>query len=1105
MPRLEVEIGAINKDLVRTIRDSEKRLAEFQKRVQSLNLSFSIKGSVGRSLSSDSSAISAALEKQAIATEAAKTKAAEYRAEIARMNLESKKAKGSIDAASGSYRESQQRLTGLGKSIREATNGFNLNDKEVRKNVAEYARLNAQLKSFDKLMGNNQRNVGNYRDALGGLGGQLKTLIGQYVSFYAVLAGARAVAKSNVEISDTIADVQRTAELSKREVAGLVEELRNIPSRTGLNELLGISVIGGQLGIAKDELAGFTQALDFLGVALAKEIPGGAEAVAEALGKINGVFRVAQNEGLTAGQAMQKTGSAILALGQAGLATGKFLVDFTQRVGGAARTVGIALPTVLAYGAVLEEAGVSAEVAGTAVSKLIGQLAAKRADFHVIARMADATLTLQEFTDLINTDADAALRKFFAGLAAGGRTTTQFYDILNSAGIKTERYRNAVLLLSQDQEKLTKLTALSAKEYAEGSTAAEQFAMRNLNLAGVLQQVGRRLQEAFVDIGAQESIAQSIAQVLGLASASDVLTSRLKETESAMASEQIELNKLIDRYGDLIANSNRSHKENEELKKVINDIGNLMPSVVTQWDNYGNALSISISRVTMLSRAHSQLVKDMNISTTKQLNEDFAAATKRAERYKNAVNEMAKTNKDSFMDWRTGAKGTLDNFRQWLAEANSEALKIAQNLQAIGAELTQEQKNLLVYYGLDEAGEAMRRYDQSIRNAATSTKELGDSTQQVTEQAEDLTEEQQRALDKQRKDAEQYQEHLRKLRETAHLDTLQGNERELQAARYRWEQELKDARHGIRELLELRKMYVAETMRIMAGMTFTQTLGSTSLQRPLASATQLNSARPDFESAISNLSRKTAIEYTETNEPKVDWSSFTDGLKRATNQFVRSFSNALEQIGTMTERKADTIIGHIGLSLVNSFSSVFDNVVSNKLSESLKDGFNNIGQTLGTGNKGKWLQFSIIGAGIGGQITQGVSRKTDVAGQTIGGLLSGAAAGASFGSIIPGLGTAIGAALGAAIGGLSGFFSASSSKRQERLQEQQLEQQRKQTALLERQNALSYTSSIIGQQTNNGMVTGVERNEFGELIFRIQGQDLVASVSRTSDSEGRGR
>src|SRR5690606_11142909 len=124
------------------------------------------------------------------------------------------------------------------------------------------------------------------------------------------------------------------------------------------------------------------------------------------------------------------------------------------------------------------------------------------------------------------------------------------------------------------------------------------------------------------------------------------------------------------------------------------------------------------------------------------------------------------------------------------------------------------------------------------------------------------------------------------------------------------------------------------------------------------------------------------------------------------------------------------------------------------------------------------------------------TKKTSVGNQAIGGLLNGAAAGATFGSAVPGLGTAIGAAVGAVIGGISGWLGGESAKRQEKLTERQLEEQKKQTALMERRNALAYTSQIMGQQTAQGMVTGVERNEFGQIEFVINGQNLVASLSR---------
>ncbi|SFC07453.1 phage tail tape measure protein, TP901 family, core region [Parapedobacter composti] len=1170
MARLEVGIGATNKELKSVLADSQTLVRNFSNNLQKINLNIGVNDRISkrigdtrqslRSLASTAKEVRGikidltlgnaindlkslntqlaqtkklygdirtviqsinstgratvggagskqALEAEKLALAQARTEAQRYKNEIARVNTElanlrlaNAQARQSTTAAAGSYREAQQRLTALGRAIREQAGGFNANNAAVKAQIAEYRKLNGQLKEFDALMGNRQRNVGNY--PLGGLGGQLKGLIGTYASLYAVMRGAGAVISTNVKISDSIADVQRTAELSKDEVKGLVTELKSIPTRTGLNELLSIATIGGQLGIAKDELGGFVQALDFLGVALANEIPGGAAVVAESLGKINGVFRVAETQGLTAGQAMQKTGSAILALGQAGLATGQFLVDFTQRVGGAARTTGIALPTILAYGAVLEEAGVSAEVAGTAISKLIGQLVAKRQDFHAIAQIADSTLTLKQFTGLINTDADAALRKFFAGLAAGGKTTTQFYDILNSAGIKTERYRNAVLLLSQDQEKLTKLTALSTKEYNTGEKAAEQFAIRNLNLAGVLQQLGRRFTEAFVNSEAQGAIAQWLGQMTGLIREGDVLISKLGEVRASFSEQSAEINKLIDRYGDLIIKKNRTHKESEELKSVVNQVAQILPSAVTEWDKYGNALSISIDRVHNLSRAHQQLVKDMNISTAKQLNEDFNEVIKRAERYQRAINKMAESNKKGFTDWRTGTKGTLDNFRQWLAETNSEALKIAQNLQSIGAELTQEQRNLLAYYGLDEAGEAMRKYDASVKNTTASVKGLGEALQGVNGDGSNTTG---KGGVKASEKAILTLEKLTQLRENAHLETLTGWEKELQASKYRWDKELNDAKDSIEQQIELRKYQAAETARILKDVGMETSSGRVVLKSEPAAlkglTRQLNLGLGEV--VPQDWSRQIAEKFKEVNAPNLDWSEFSNGLKRVTNQFTRNMMGAIEQIGGMTEKKGKDVIGLLGNTIIDSFSGITMNVVSNKLQKHLDESFDNLGKGLSE-NTGKWLQIGILGAGLVGQGVSGVSSRTNSGTQAVGGLLKGAAAGASFGSVVPVIGTAVGAAVGAVIGGIAGWLGGESAKKQEKLTEQQLEEQRKQTALMERRNALSYTSQIIGQQTNQGLVTGVDRDEFGNIRFRIEGRDLVASLARTDIGIGRG-
>ena len=141
---------------------------------------------------------------------------------------------------------------------------------------------------------------------------------------------------------------------------------------------------------------------------------------------------------------------------------------------------------------------------------------------------------------------------------------------------------------------------------------------------------------------------------------------------------------------------------------------------------------------------------------------------------------------------------------------------------------------------------------------------------------------------------------------------------------------------------------------------------------------------------------------------------------------------------------------------------------------------------------------------IAGNIISGAFPKTSYGGQALGGALKGAGTGAIIGSAIPGIGTALGAVAGGIVGAIGGLFGAGKARKQEELQRKQLAEQEKQTKLLERQNALAYTASIIGRMTTNGIVTGVEVNEFGQLTTKISGQDLLVTLDRANRSRKRG-
>lgn len=130
-------------------------------------------------------------------------------------------------AANGSFREAQQRLSALGREIREAQGGFAGLGREQRARIQEYRQLNNQLTEFDRRMGNNQRNVGNYSSAFKGAVASLAGVVAGFVS-------ARAVFDQTLK-SDSIRSSLEFTFGSVDLADAKLEQLLNTANRLGVN------------------------------------------------------------------------------------------------------------------------------------------------------------------------------------------------------------------------------------------------------------------------------------------------------------------------------------------------------------------------------------------------------------------------------------------------------------------------------------------------------------------------------------------------------------------------------------------------------------------------------------------------------------------------------------------------------------------------------------------------------------------------------------------------------------------------------------------------------------------------------------------------------
>ena len=85
----------------------------------------------------------------------------------------------------------------------------------------------------------------------------------------------------------------------------------------------------------------------------------------------------------------------------------------------------------------------------------------------------------------------------------------------------------------------------------------------------------------------------------------------------------------------------------------------------------------------------------------------------------------------------------------------------------------------------------------------------------------------------------------------------------------------------------------------------------------------------------------------------------------------------------------------------------------------------------------------------------------------------------------------------------AGILKQAKNRRQEKILIKQMEEQKKANRLLERMSALTYASQIIGQKTEYGIVSGMKRNEYGQIVSVVQGQDIIMVADRTNNGKNR--
>lgn len=302
-------------------------------------------------------------------------------------------------------------------------------------------------------------------------------------------------ARDAITFEDQMADVAKTTGLAGKELDVFGKQLLGMApdTRTSIEELQQIAAIGGQMGVAKTELVGFTDSVNKFNVALGSDFAGGVEEASRSIAGLKTLFK--ETRGMSVAESITKTGSAINALSAKGVQVPE-LTDFINRVGAMPDAIKPAITDVAALGAVLNKSGIASEVSARGVGDIL--LTAAQ---NLPAFAKTMGITKDAAQQLINTNPTAFISKFAASL--NGMDAVQLAKTLKGLKIGDAGSIKTVGALSANLGMLAEFQALSSAEFQKGTSLLDEYNVKNNTAQANIQKGINNFKALSITIGTE--------------------------------------------------------------------------------------------------------------------------------------------------------------------------------------------------------------------------------------------------------------------------------------------------------------------------------------------------------------------------------------------------------------------------------------------------------------------------------------------------------------------------------------------------------------------------------------------------------------------------
>ena len=426
-----------------------------------------------------------------------------------------------MDSLSGAtIKELKQNLIALEKALNSGT--VERNSKEwqeltsaIRSTRTEMEKVRAETKKTEDAVSSATDNGGNFIQQLGKNWVGVTTVATEAVWAYSRISSmVDGYIDAYARMDAAIREVGKYTGLTDAELKALNEDLKKIDTATPREQLNALAADAGRLGIqSRDDILAFVEAADIINVALGEDLGEGA---VKNIGKLAQMFGDDKEMGLK--QAMLSTASTINELAQSSSASEGYIVDFTSRMAGMGKTVGMTQAQIMGLAAVMDQNMLGAETSATALSRTLQVLLNNTEQAARVAGVSTA-----EFSQLLRDDANEALLLFAEGLQKLGDAEQQA-AALKALDMTGQGISSTLQTLAQNAATVRASQEQATEAFRQGNSVSQEFAKQQEKVEYKLQQAKNRASEAAVTLG--EALYPAYIKVLnGASGMMDVLKS----------------------------------------------------------------------------------------------------------------------------------------------------------------------------------------------------------------------------------------------------------------------------------------------------------------------------------------------------------------------------------------------------------------------------------------------------------------------------------------------------------------------------------------------------------------------------------------------------